>query len=484
MTGNSRQTNKLRGKSNTTLFKREPLSPRNVQHINLEDRSLTQYWSPRSILPRQCQGQNPAATQRDAHITQFDEDGQGSTSEQQAFEVARCSLEQFSDRLDPFAQLPVMLNRFQEHLLSFYLQAYPLLIYGMSPRLKPHPVATNFSIAINNPPNFQAALARSALYRISLKKYSNDTEKQELEIAVMRHKGEAIRLVKHMSIAIERKTQGIDMLIAAIVSLGTLDTRTGAKDTASVHFMAVRQLLRSIGGPLSIKSVLLSRVMLHFETLYSSTTTSYVWDKTDTKSLLKKTNVFLDDIWKFWLQLAGSTNVRNSNRPSSSQYSGATTTQRMSSPLAKAFILHSYPGLHEALSRPLKSEEEDLTPQDRMKLTFQLTCLLTLCHVVLDHQNRPESLKSWMSNISHMVDDAQLTRQPCNNHLWLIQIHDQSSQHNTRVWQCASFVWLLRHFPYSVQKGLRNWLLAFMEGRLVKSSKNVDSFYFSYAMPH
>jgi len=125
-----------------------------------------------------------------------------------------------------------MLNRFQEHLLSFYLQAYPLLIYGMSPRLKPHPVATNFSIAINNPPNFQAALARSALYRISLKKYSNDTEKQELEIAVMRHKGEAIRLVKHMSIAIERKTQGIDMLIAAIVSLGTLDTRTGAKDTA------------------------------------------------------------------------------------------------------------------------------------------------------------------------------------------------------------------------------------------------------------
>jgi len=44
-----------------------------------------------------------------------------SSPEQEALEFVRYSLEQFSEKLDPLAQLPVLLDRFQEHLASFCL---------------------------------------------------------------------------------------------------------------------------------------------------------------------------------------------------------------------------------------------------------------------------------------------------------------------------------------------------------------------------
>jgi hypothetical protein len=43
-------------------------------------------------------------------------------------------------------------------------------------------------------------MARSALYRIGLKKYSNETEKKSLELAVMQHKGEALKHVRALSV--------------------------------------------------------------------------------------------------------------------------------------------------------------------------------------------------------------------------------------------------------------------------------------------
>src|SRR5580704_8395176 len=105
-----------------------------------------------------------------------------------------------SDKFDPFAALPTNLNRFQEHLISFYLFHYPHATYGFSPRLKPHPVASNFKIALTTPACFQTILARAALYRGSLKTYGSDREKKALELAMLRHKVEAIRLVHGTSV--------------------------------------------------------------------------------------------------------------------------------------------------------------------------------------------------------------------------------------------------------------------------------------------
>src|SRR5690348_5516410 len=69
--------------------------------------------------------------------------GEKETPEEKILALVRRSLQPFSDRLDPFAALPVNLDRFQEHLVSFYLIYYPRVTYGFSPRLRPHPVASN-----------------------------------------------------------------------------------------------------------------------------------------------------------------------------------------------------------------------------------------------------------------------------------------------------------------------------------------------------
>ena len=124
---------------------------------------------------------------------------QGSNTEQKILDILRRSLQPFSDRLDPFAALPISLDRFQEHLVSFYLLYYPKVTYGFSPRLQPHPVASNFSIALTTPACFQVALARSASYRLSLNKYASEPEKKSLELAVVRHKGEALKIVRALS---------------------------------------------------------------------------------------------------------------------------------------------------------------------------------------------------------------------------------------------------------------------------------------------
>jgi hypothetical protein len=95
-----------------------------------------------------------------------------------AFAYQRQNLLPCSDKLDPFASLPTSLNRFQEHLISFYLFHYPHATYGFNPRLRPHPVATNFTIALTTPACFQTILSRAALYRGSLKTYSSDKERK------------------------------------------------------------------------------------------------------------------------------------------------------------------------------------------------------------------------------------------------------------------------------------------------------------------
>ena len=59
------------------------------------------------------------------------------------------TLTKCSNKLDPFAALPVSLNKFQEGLLRFYLFRYPYAQYGFSPQLKPHPVFTNFNISLS-----------------------------------------------------------------------------------------------------------------------------------------------------------------------------------------------------------------------------------------------------------------------------------------------------------------------------------------------
>lgn len=386
--------------------------------------------------------------------------------DQKILEIVRRSVQPFSDRLDPFAALPVNLDRFQEHLVSFYLLYYPKVTYGFSPRLRPHPVASNFSIALNTPACFQVALARSALYRISLNKYASEPEKKSLELAVMRHKGEALKMVRVLSTKASPKRK--DDLLASIISLGTFDRRTGAQETAGMHYQAVRRILKSTGGPLAVNSVLLSRVMCFFECIYGTSPESYIWDDTDLKRLVSGLNDFLHKLWEFWQSLSTI---------------GTLTARRVedgqTAPL-HSFGLQSRSILLSLLERQPPSDA-DITQQRKLELIFQVTCLLTLTTIALDLANDFRSLQLYMDGLHATMEDLRLAGQSCNNAMWQIQVNDHSEPHSRRIWRAASYAWVMKHCSYNVQLSLKEWLLGFFTGKPVDKPYRLDPFHFSYA---
>lgn len=386
-----------------------------------------------------------------------------SSSQQNILNIVRQSLIPFSDRLDPFAALPVTLDRFQEHLVSFYLLYYPKVTYGFSPRLQPHPVATNFSIALTTPACFQVALARSALYRISLSKFSTPSEERALEMAVMRHKGEALKLVRGLSTASNPKRK--DDLLASIISLGTLDRRTGASSSAGMHYAAVRRILKVTGGPLAVRSLLLSRVMVFFECIYGTSPESYVWDQSDLPRLLKDLNQFLDRISRLQKSSSDINALREDSNASD-----------------KLHTLCLKPGstLLSIVSKQPKDPSDIKHPQ-RLELICQLTCLLTLAAIMLDHSNSYETLRTYMNNLHKMIDDLKLAEFSSNNVMWQIQINDHSDKHSRRIWRAASYAWVMKHTTYNVQNMMKDWLLHFLTGKPFEKPLRLDPFHFSYA---
>ena len=407
-------------------------------------------------------------TRDKSELPHIDEDGKarGSITEHKILEILRKSLRPFSDRLDPFAALPISLDRFQEHLVSFYLLYYPKVTYGFSPRLQPHPVASNFSIALTTPACFQVALARSASYRLSLNKYASDQEKKALELAVVRHKGEALKLVRALSIKSNPKRK--DDLLASMISLGTFDRRLGSKEASGMHYAAVRKILKSTGGPLAVNSVLLSRVMCFFECIYGTSPESYIWDGNDLKRLLAGLNGFLGKLGELWQSLPTIRSL--TERPLVSHRSAT----------IHSFCLQPGSTLLALVERRPPAEAE-ITQQRRLEIIFQITCLLTLAMITMDFADDFRSLQQYLDSLHKTMEDLQLANQSCNNAMWQIQVNDHSESHSKRIWRAASYAWVMKHVSYNVQVTLKEWLLAFFTGKPVGKAYQLDSFHFSYA---
>ncbi|ETI26435.1 hypothetical protein G647_03212 [Cladophialophora carrionii CBS 160.54] len=400
------------------------------------------------------------------------------TLEEKLLEIVRHSVRPFSDRLDPFAALPVTLDRFQEHLISFYLLYYPKATYGFSPRLRPHPVASNFSIALTTPACFQVIMARSALYRISLNKYATEAEKSSLELAVVRHKGEALKLVRLLSSKLTPKRK--DDLLASIISLGTFDRRSGSQEAAGMHYQAVRRILKSTGGPLAVNSVLLSRVMCFFECIYGTSPESYIWDESDVQRLVHGLNGFLKKLREFWQSLS-TINALTARLAEDEDGEARDLTGKEAEPRP----IHSFgirPGstLLGLVSRQPPPTAE-LTQQRRLEMIFQLTCLLTLGMITMDLANDFRALQAYMDGLHASIEKLQLAGLSCNNAMWQIQVNDHSEPHSRRIWRAASFAWVMKHCTYSVQLTLKDWLLAFFTGKPVQKPYRLDPFHFSYA---
>lgn len=388
------------------------------------------------------------------------------TREQKILAIVRHSVRPFSDRLDPFAALPVNLDRFQEHLVSFYLLYYPKATYGFSPRLRPHPVASNFSIALNTPACFQVIMARSALYRITLNKFASEPEKKALEFAVMRHKGEALRLVRALST--KPSSNRKDDLLASIISLGTFDRRTGSAEAAGMHYQAVRRILKSTGGPLAVNSVLLSRVMCFFECIYGTSPESYIWDEADLKRLVIGLNAFLEQLREFWQSLT-----------TISALTAKSEHERQTMPIHRFGFRPDSTLL--ALMERQPPPDADITPQRRLELIFQVTCLLTLATMTLDFGQDFAAMQTYMAGLHKAMDDLHLAGQSSNNAMWYIQVNDHSEAHSRRIWRAASYAWVMKHCTYNVQVSLKQWLLNFFNGKPVDQAYRLDPFHFSYA---
>jgi hypothetical protein len=372
-----------------------------------------------------------------------------------AFAYQRQNLLPCSDKFDPFASLPTSLTRFQEHLISFYLFHYPHATYGFNPRLKPHPVATNFTIALTTPACFQTVLSRAALYRGSLKTYGSDKEKKALEIAMLRHKVEAIKLVHDTSAQYNqsREPKLKDGLLASIMALGNLDRRSGSADSADMHYTAIRRILKATGGPLAINNPLLNRVSVFFECIYGTSPQSYIWEKADFPRLLARTNDFLRQIKNIL------------NEPIATEKGkGRLDAESPAIAFHSAFCLRQETVLYICLSKG-PHDSSNLTRQDHLELIWQLTCLLMLVAIIIDYRDEPYRLQAYMDNIYKVVEDVKLSpAETSNNIMWLIQISDLSEEHSKRILRSAESAWVYKHLKYDMQAALKRWLLKFLTG--------------------
>lgn len=377
-----------------------------------------------------------------------------------------------SDKLDPFASLPINVNRFQEQLINFYLFQYPHATYGFNPSLKPHPVATNFSIALTTPACFQTILSRAALYRGSLKTYGSDKEKKALELAMLRHKVEAIRLVHGTSVQYNQSKEPKlkDDLLASVMALGNLDRRSGSAESADMHYTAIRRLLKATGGPLAIKNPMLNRVSVFFECIYGTSPQSYIWEKDDFAGLLAGTNDFLRQIRKV------------SDEPSATDKGkGKLEAESPASTFPGAFCLRQETALYICLSKG-PNDSSNLTRQDRLELIWQLTCLLMLAALVVDYHDDPNQLQAYMSNVYKIVADVKLSAaETSNNVMWLMQISDLSEEHSRRILRSAESAWICKHLKYDTQASVKIWLLQFLTGQRMTQPFILDIFHFSYA---
>jgi hypothetical protein len=331
-------------------------------------------------------------------------------------------------------------------------------------------VATNFSIALTTPACFQVALARSALYRLSLNKYTDDKEKKALELAMMRHKGEALKHIRQLSAKASKSRK--DDLIASIISMGTLDRRTRASSTAGMHYRAVRRILKNTGGPLAVSSLLLSRVMVFFECIYGTSPESYIWDESDLKDLIVEFNAFPARLWKCWKSLRSMSSLLHT---------------KVAGGLRQEYsCLRRSSSLFATISKPVGPTEpfsDQVLPQHRLEVICQITCLITLAGIVLDNIDDLEELQMYIDSLERMVEDLKLAGQSSNNVMWQIQINDHSDRHSKRIWNSASYAWVMKHTSWNVQGQLKKWLFDFLMVEDVegKSAFKMDAFHFSYA---
>lgn len=392
-------------------------------------------------------------------------------TESQILAMVRRSIHPHMQGLGALSALPFALDSLEAGLVTTYLSDYPEAAYGFSPTLQPHPMATILASTLQKQACLHFVIARAAGYRLSAHQFASSREQGDLEVAMITHRGEAIQSVRTLSGRSARGTE--DLLMASIVGLGFLDSGAGAEDTALMHFKAARRMLKSMGGPLKFRNVLLSRALLHFECTHRPTSQSYLWDPEDFSHLHHEMNGFFGKLQSMWISLTG----QNARSP---QWSTSGSIVEAGQPLCHDLVLREGSVVRECLSRS-PQDRSSPTQQDRQEMIFQLTSLLTICAVLVDKRLDPQAMQDYIDSVLEMIERSQVQGLPSNNIMWLLQINDHSQEHTKRIWAAAGWVWVLKHVNFNVQCMVRDWLMLFLTGKAPVRQLKLDSFAFSYA---
>jgi hypothetical protein len=283
---------------------------------------------------------------------------------------------------------------------------------------------------------------------------------------MLRHKVEAIKLVHGTSVQYNqsREPKLKDDLLASIMALGILDRRSGSADSADMHYIAIRRILKATGGPLAINNPMLNRVSMFFECIYGTSPQSYIWEEADFPRLLAGTNDLLRQI-------------RNiSNEPIAAEKGkGRLDAESPVIAFHSAFCLRQETAPYICLSKG-PHDSSNLTRQDRFELIWQLTCLLMLATIIIDYRDEPYRLQAYMDNIYKVVEDVKLSpAETSNNIMWLIQISDLSEEHSKRILRSAESAWVCKHLKYDMQAALKRSLLKFLTGHKWNSRSSLIS---------
>jgi Fungal specific transcription factor domain len=380
----------------------------------------------------------------------------------------RSNLQPVSDALDPFNTLPTRLDTFKEHLISFYLLVYPRTAYGFSSKLTPGPVGKSFGIGLTSPGTFHVNLARAALHRLSLGLHSSAEEKRALEVAALRHKGEAIRMIRALSAGGLPTSK--DDLLAATINMGMVNRRYGPPESADMHFKASRRLIRVNGGPQHVESSNLEHLFLMFECGLSASKSSLIWDAPDFMAKLSQLNQFLTLLRRVWIRLSISPRIPSSSAPAQ--------PQRLPY-LRPTSILYLW------LSRDTMSKLGSVY-KDVREINHQMTCIFILACVFVEMYKEPARVFEYKIEIETKVRAAELDANAgygVLNVAYIMQDVDcclKSDSFRQIQWSVVGFIWVLRFMSDGKIGILKNWLLKFLEGAAVEPHLQFSHFDFSY----
>ena len=290
--------------------------------------------------------------------------------------------------------------------------------------------------------------------QIHLGNYNSEQEKRALEQATLKYKGEAIKTLQELSVQYNRTMDATtkDKLLASIMSLGNLDRRAGAAESAATHYTAIRRIHKTTGGPLAIKDPALRRVSLFFECMYGTNPESYVYDTSDFSDLLKSFNEILKSVWTIAAQnpIAHSDSDSKTHRP--------------------------YLGPDSRLYAMLSKRPEDplhIKPPEQLEMVWQLTCTLMLAAIIVDNYDKATRLESYMESIHRTIEEGPLKLSAGNattNVMWLLfqgsaasskspWTSEEENEHSGRMLRVVGWMFVCRYLSFTMRMKVKTWLL-------------------------